>query len=505
MLGGFYLFSRTGRTDLAIYFLAGASIVFYGWWSWKLVWLLIGSVVVNYLFGRILERRPRKTILALGIVFNLGILCWFKYANFLVDSVNWLAGTSIGLGAIALPIAISFFTFQQIAFLVDVQRGLANEPNIGRYGLFVMFFPQLIAGPIVHHSEILPQYAKPDRVRLTYENVSVGLTIFTIGLFKKVALADPMGAYADIVFDAADHGDAVSFVSAWAGSAAFALEIYFDFSGYSDMAIGLARMFAIRLPLNFDSPYKAVNIIEFWRRWHMTLSRFLRDYLYFPLGGNRKGPARRHINLMIVMLLGGLWHGAAWTFVIWGGLHGAFLVINHAWRTARRALGQNTERSTAAGRAASRALTLAAVVFAWGFFRAESWDGAMVMMAGMLGAGGIVLPESYASHFGSLTPILEGLGMQFGAGLDPAIYPTLRQFFIILALFAFVLIAASTQEWMARAEPALNYAPAMTREFFARLQWRPSAATGLLTSGILLVALGFLLSFENNAFIYFQF
>ena len=505
VLGGFYLLSRKGRTDLAIYFLAGASIVFYGWWSWKLVGLLTGSVLVNYLLGRILARRPQTVVLVLGIVFNLGLLGWFKYANFFVDTVNGLADTSFDLDAIALPIAISFFTFQQIAFLVDVQRGLANEPNIGRYGLFVMFFPQLIAGPIVHHSEILPQYSRPDRIRLTYDNVSVGLTIFTIGMFKKVALADPMGVYADIVFDAANHGDAVSFVSAWAGSGAFALEIYFDFSGYSDMAIGLARMFAIRLPLNFDSPYKAINIIEFWRRWHMTLSRFLRDYLYFPLGGNRKGPARRYLNLMMVMLLGGLWHGAAWTFVIWGGVHGAFLVVNHAWRAARRALGQDTERSTAVGRAAGRAVTLAAVVFAWSFFRAETWDGAMVMVMGMLGSTGILLPESYASHFGALTPILEGLGVRFGAGLDPAIYPTLRQFSMILALFAFVLAAPSTQEWMARSEPALNYAPAAARDLFARLQWQPSAVTGILMSGMLIVALGFLLSHENNAFIYFQF
>ena len=225
VLGGFYLLSRKGRTDLAIYFLAGASIVFYGWWSWKLVGLLTGSVLVNYLLGRILARHPQTVVLVLGIVFNLGLLGWFKYANFFVDTVNGLADTSFDLDAIALPIAISFFTFQQIAFLVDVQRGLANEPNIGRYGLFVMFFPQLIAGPIVHHSEILPQYSRPDRIRLTYDNVSVGLTIFTIGMFKKVALADPMGVYADIVFDAANHGDAVSFVSAWAGSGAFALEI----------------------------------------------------------------------------------------------------------------------------------------------------------------------------------------------------------------------------------------------------------------------------------------
>ena len=271
------------------------------------------------------------------------------------------------------------------------------------------------------------------------------------------------------------------------------------------MAIGLARMFAIRLPLNFDSPYKAVNIIEFWRRWHMTLSRFLRDYLYFPIGGNRNGLARRYLNLMMVMLLGGLWHGAAWTLVIWGGVHGAFLVINHAWRAARRALGQDTDRSTAVGRAAGRALTLAAVVFAWGFFRAETWDGATIMVMGMLGSTGILLPESYASHFGALTPVLQGLGVQFGAGLDPAIYPTLQQFLLILVLFAFVLAAPSTQQWMARSEPALNYAPAVASGLFARLQWRPSAVTGVVMSGILIVTLGFLLSHENNAFIYFQF
>ena len=262
----------------------------------------------------------------MGIGLNLGLLAWFKYANFLAASINNLAGTSLSFGDIVLPLAISFFTFQQIAFLVDAYRGLADEPNIGRYGLFVTFFPQLIAGPIVHHAEILPQYAQRDSIRLKADNLSIGLTIFAVGLFKKVVFADSMGAYADTVFQAAALGDTVSFVSAWAAAAAFSLEIYFDFSGYTDMAIGIARMFGVRLPLNFDSPYKSTSIIDFWRRWHITLSRFLRDYLYYPLGGNRNGTGRRYGNLMVVMLLGGLWHGAAWTFVFWGALHGLFRV-----------------------------------------------------------------------------------------------------------------------------------------------------------------------------------
>lgn len=504
VLAGFYLIGRTGRTDLVIYFLTAASVVFYGWWNWTMTGLLVGSVVANFLLGRSLSARPRKGVLAVGIVLNLGLLAGFKYANFFADTVNMLTASSFTFGQLILPIGISFFTFQQIAFLVDAYRGLANEPNLGRYGLFVTFFPQLIAGPIVHHSEILPQYARPDRVRLTYENVSVGIAIFAIGLFKKVVLADSMGTHANLVFDAARHGDAVTFVSAWTGSAAFGLEIYFDFSGYSDMAIGLARMFAIRLPLNFESPYKAVNIIDFWRRWHITLSRFLRDYLYFPLGGNRKGPARRYGNLMVVMLLGGLWHGAAWTFVAWGALHGLFLVVNHGWRRLRRAFARD-DRSTPLGRLCARLFTLVAVIFAWTLFRAEGWDAAIVMVKGLSGMAGVFLPESYALHFGPLAPHLAALGVQFGAGPDPAIYPTLSDFLRLVALYAFVLTAPNTQQWVRASAPAFEHAATATAGWAERLQWRANAATGVLIAGVFVVALGFLLRFEATEFVYFQF
>ena len=225
---------------------------------------------------------------------------------------------------------------------------------------------------------------------------AVGVTIFTIGLIKKLAIADPLGHHADRVFEIAAYGDPLTFVSAWYGTVAFGLQIYFDFSGYSDMAIGLARMFGVRLPLNFDSPYKAVNIIELWRRWHMTLSRFLRDHLYIPLGGNRRGRLRRHANLMSVMLLGGLWHGASWNFVIWGGLHGLFLLVNHAWRGLRGALGWSGDGSTALGRGLSWALTLFAVFFAWAFFRAQGWDAAMVIIDGLTGRAGVIIPDSYS-------------------------------------------------------------------------------------------------------------
>lgn len=504
VIAGFYLTARTGRTDLAIYFLTAASVVFYGWWNWTMTGLLVASILVNYLFGRTLSARPRKPVLVLAVTLNLALLGWFKYANFFADSVNALTASSFTFGEIILPIGISFFTFQQVAFLVDAYRGLANEPNLGRYGLFVAFFPQLIAGPIVHHSEILPQYAHADRVRLTYDNVSVGVAIFVIGLFKKVVLADPVGNYADIVFDAARHGDAVSFISAWTGSAAFGLEIYFDFSGYSDMAIGLARIFAIRLPLNFESPYKATSIIDFWRRWHLTLSRFLRDYLYFPLGGNRKGRARRFFNVMIVMLLGGLWHGAAWTFVAWGALHGAFLVVNHAWRAMRQAVGWR-DGGTRGGRLAGQLLTLLAVIFAWALFRAEGWDSAVVMVQGMSGASGIFLPESYALRLGPLAPLLEAFGVIFGTEPDPAIYPTLRVFLRVVALYVFVLVAPNTQQWIGAGAPSIERAATVTTRLAGRLRWRANAATGALFAGVFAVALGFLLQFEASEFVYFQF
>ncbi|WP_224746019.1 MBOAT family O-acyltransferase [Neiella litorisoli] len=349
--------------------------------------LIIGSMVGNYIVGSLINSAHQtnaklaKLILTVGVTLNLGLLGYYKYFNFFLDQVSWLTGEDWQVARIALPLAISFFTFQQIAYLVDTYRKEIEEHSFLQYSLFVTFFPQLIAGPIVHHKEMLPQFAQASTFRFNSYHMSVGIVLFSIGLFKKVVLADNVAVYATPIFQAADQGIALTAYEAWIGTLAYTMQLYFDFSGYSDMALGLARMFGIRLPENFNSPYKATSIVDFWRRWHMTLSRFLRDYLYIALGGNRKGPGRRYVNLLLTMLLGGLWHGAGWNFVIWGALHGSYLCINHAWGHFRSSI--SSAPVLMAERVFYWALTFAAVCFGWIFFRAETLDGALLILVSM--------------------------------------------------------------------------------------------------------------------------
>ncbi|TVT47942.1 MAG: MBOAT family protein, partial [Sedimenticola thiotaurini] len=279
-------------TEYPIVWLVFASLFFYGWWNPVYLFLIIASMVINYALGWSLSDGSgmtpinRKRILVFGIALNLSALGYYKYAGFFIENIKTLITNDFSFEEILLPLAISFFTFQQIAYLVDAYRGITKEYRFIHYALFVTFFPQLIAGPIVHHKEMLPQFLRVTSFKKNIENFSIGITIFTIGLFKKSVLADNVAQYSTPVFDAAATGDSLSFFVAWGGAMAYTMQLYFDFSGYSDMAIGGARLFGIKLPLNFHSPYKATTIVEFWRRWHMTLSRFLRDYLYIPLGGN---------------------------------------------------------------------------------------------------------------------------------------------------------------------------------------------------------------------------
>ena len=325
---GWHIASRVAGGRFVLGVLVVASLFFYGWWNPAYLALLLVSITGNYVLGLMLHQDQQSRIhLAAGITFNLGLLGYFKYAEFFS-----IGGTEYGswrLEDVALPLAISFFTFQQIAYLVDVYRGESAERDPLRYVLFVSFFPQLIAGPIVHHKEMLPQFLGMGRTGVTSRNLAIGGSIFLLGLGKKVLIADSLGGFADPMFNAVTAGVDPTLFEAWGVTLAYTFQIYFDFSGYSDMAIGLGAMFGLRLPINFNSPYKATSIIDFWRRWHMTLSRFLRDYLYIPLGGSRRNVPGRYVNLMIVMLLGGLWHGAGWTFILWGGVHGIYLVINH--------------------------------------------------------------------------------------------------------------------------------------------------------------------------------
>lgn len=359
----------------AIGILVLASFIFYGYWSLPYLGLLLFSIGFNFVFSHrvILRLKKSKWPLIVGIAVNLGLLFYFKYANFFIGSVGELVGQSWNIAGLILPLGISFFTFQQIAYLVDCHRGIAIEHRLLHYSLFVSFFPQLIAGPIVHHKEMIPQFSKSVEQGFQIDNISIGTMVFTIGLFKKVVLADSLSPFAIDLFDGTGVPD---LSSAWLGTLCYTLQIYFDFSGYSDMAIGLGRLFNIKIPTNFNSPYRALSIVSFWGRWHITLSRFLKDYLYIPLGGNRKGHPRRYVNLMITMVLGGLWHGANWTFVLWGLVHGLFLCVNRAWETV-------SER--AIPKVFSWTMTFGAVAFAWVLFRSPSVTRSMQIYKGLLG------------------------------------------------------------------------------------------------------------------------
>jgi alginate O-acetyltransferase complex protein AlgI len=372
----FFLLDRFASATAAKLWLVAASLAFYSWWGLAYLPLIIISILVNYSIGTTLGLTRvapfnRRTLLTAGLVFNLVLLGYFKYANFFVDNTNSIAGTNIYLDRVALPLAISFFTFQKIAYLVDSYRGETLGYNFLSYALFVTFFPQLMAGPIVHHKEVVPQFADSENGLLNNANIATGLCILSIGLFKKVMIADTFAMYVATGFDSEG---ALRCIDAWAASLGYSFQLYFDFSGYTDMAIGSALIFNIRLPINFDSPYKATNIQDFWRRWHITLSRFLRDYVYIPLGGNKSGELSTYLNLFLTFLIGGLWHGASWMFVIWGGMHGAAIVLYRAWSR----IGPQMPAVLA------WFVTFSFVNFAWVFFRAKDMSSAHRVLAGMM-------------------------------------------------------------------------------------------------------------------------
>jgi D-alanyl-lipoteichoic acid acyltransferase DltB (MBOAT superfamily) len=459
-LVGFFVVARRFGANPAKAWLASSSLFFYGWWNPIYLPLLIGSMAVNYGIGSYLQSarvrewikeavavwpgqadsmKVRRHVLIAGLVFNIGLLAYFKYTDFFIDTANEVAGTHLPLFHIVLPLGISFFTFQKIAYLVDSYQGKQGRPSFLDYSLFVGFFPQLIAGPIVHPTEVLPQFERKDIYRFRLTRFMAALSVFLLGLAKKVLLADTFGSYADIVFAGAAHGAQLTFFEAWVGALAYTLQLYFDFSGYSDMAIGLGRMFGIELPLNFNSPYKSRSISEFWRRWHMTLSRFLRDYVYIPLGGNRKGEARRNVNLMATMLLGGLWHGAAWTFVLWGGLHGAMLVVNHLWNRLRMpSLGL-----------AGGLLVMLGVIAGWVLFRAASFDSAILVYQGMLGANGAALPAQIVEIVPGLDTVVQSVGRLSYLG-DRTVMGALEIFAMLAFGFALVWLTPNIHQMSER-------------------------------------------------------
>src|SRR5882757_7347399 len=472
---GFRLLEKGAPTGRRVFLLL-ASYAFYAWWRADFLALLCGSTLVNFLIGQAIEQRrargqDRRAFLIAGLVFNLGLIATFKYDTLFVSTANDLLGIGLPVPHFFLPLAISFFTFEQISYLVDADAGKAHNYSLLDYALFVAYFPHLIAGPIVRHNDLIPQFRQ---LRSKNDDLATGVTLFTIGLAKKSLIADNLAPFADAIFNAAGRGAPLGFTDGWLGTLFFAFQIYFDFSAYSDMALGSSAMLGIRLPVNFHSPYKSASIIEFWRRWHISLSAFLRDYLYVKLGGNRRGRGRRYLNLFITMLLGGLWHGAAWTFMLWGGLHGFYLAINHAFRLATR----NMTLSPAARvplHIASVALTFAATTLAWIVFRAPDLASARNVVGGLLGGG-----HSAVVSFSPLAATA------------------------LLLLFALVWLMPNSMELMWRHRPALPspYADQPVTPA-PRLSWKPTPGYAALYGLLCIVAV---LALSNlKPFIYFQF
>ena len=375
-LAAYYAVADSRRARVALITLA--SFLFYAWWDPRFVPLLAGLIGLNWLIVRAHAGHARAFVLMLGVGVNLVFLALFKYANFLAENLLAVVGIEHEPWGLILPLGISFFTFQQISYLVDRYRGEAPVYGLLDYAAYVSFFPQLIAGPIVRHNELIAQFEPDPRTTANLELAARGLALFALGLTKKVFFADELAPIADSGFDVAAAGGALAFGDSWLSSVAYTLQLYFDFSAYSDTAIGLGALFGLRLPLNFDAPYRALDIRAFWRRWHMTLSRFLRDYVYIPLGGNRGSVARTVFTVMATMLLCGLWHGAGWTFIAWGALHGAAICVNRAWQTAGGRLPGP----------AAWALTMLFVIAGWVLFRADDFAAAALMLRTLAGAAG---------------------------------------------------------------------------------------------------------------------
>ncbi|MEQ9552998.1 MAG: MBOAT family protein [Coleofasciculus sp. G3-WIS-01] len=444
----FFSLARFRLTKLATLCLTISSFIFYGYWNIAYLPLLLISIVFNHQIGKAIENtqteeKQAKILLWMGIGVNLAIIAYYKYANFFLSSINGILNTELIIPTIILPLGISFYTFTQIAYLVDAYRGETKNSNYDllTYSLFISYFPQLIAGPILRHDELINQFRQKRHFIFSQKNMALGLTMFSLGLSKKVLIADNISPWVAPVFN---NPEAVSFIEAWVGALSYTFQLYFDFSGYSDMAIGLGLMFNIRLPINFNSPYKAISIIDFWRRWHITLSNFLRDYLYIPLGGSRRGQVRRYTNLLITMLLGGLWHGAGWTYVIWGGLHGMYLSINHGWRKLNMPLPKLL----------GWVVTFIAVIMGWVLFRSRNLPEAVELIQTMVGINGVTLPGEAQGKLSILTQF----GLQLKSWNDLAYLPQVNgskalSLLVLIGLAFCVTFLPNTQQILQKLKP----------------------------------------------------
>ncbi len=465
---GFFALARLKNKEFALGYLVLVSLFFYAWYHYIYLILIIASILFNYVAGRFLARPDKsKTLLIIAVTANLALLGYFKYANFFVETANLVFSGSVFFKKVFLPLAISFFTLQQIAYLVDTYRNETEKISLLRYSLFVSFFPQLIAGPIVTFRELVPQFKKENTFVFKRDNLILGITIFTIALFKKVGIADFLGQYVDQLYAISAAGKPLTALAAWLSVLLYSLQIYFDFSAYSEMAIGLAIMLNIRLPENFRASFRASTMKNFWQRWHMTLSRFLLKYLYIPLGGNRRGKSRTLLNVMIVLMISGLWHGAALTFIVWGLLHALFLILE--------------KLAGSYGRHPARPilwLKQAMVFLAFGLtlilFRADNFSHAWL-------------------HFSSL----------FTAGGESITMPPWALFFFLAALAA-LLFLPSMRQLFGSEYPALDiYNGEKAQPSLQLLQFKPGFTWGLIV--YLLMAISILFLGNVQKFIYYQF
>ncbi len=497
VLLGFLALQKAGNQRLVMVWLIACSLLFYAWWNVSYLLLLILSIVVNYNLGLRLSRdgpAGGRVWLWLGIAFNLGLLGYFKYANFFLDNVNVFFDTGWNFENIFLPLGISFYTFQQVAYLLDSRKGLTKGHGFLEYSLFVSFFPQLIAGPISHHGAIVPQFQHLGSADNTSRNLGIGFTILIIGLFKKVVVADTFAMFSSPVFALAEMGQPIYTLDALAGIFSYAFQLYFDFSGYCDMAIGLACLFGIKLPVNFFSPYRAQNISDFWRMWHATLSRFLRDYVYTPLGGYFCSRNRQRFNLFTTMLVAGVWHGAGWTFVVYGTCHGIYCVVHQLWRVkVSSPLGIVSNRYYAAF---SQLCTFLIVVFTLVLFRADSIATSRYLLSRVFVPGELTFVPQYLQAFGR-----SGIFK-----LDSIILLDQHATWIIFGLLASALAACwllpNTAQLFERQQVMITK-PAAGRRAVLQLEWE--ASTRWATFVGFLAVISYLNLSGVSEFLYFQF
>ena len=468
---GFWGARRLAGLRLAIAWTVLASLAFYAWWNPLYIPLLVGSTLLNFQLGRWLATatRSRKALLVTGLVWNIGLLAYFKYYDFFVSNLNDVTGLELPLLHIAVPLAMSFFTFQKIAYLVDVYRGEVAVTRLDDFLFFVTFFPQLITGPIIHYRDIVPQVERLPPRGISFTDLSVGLTLFSIGLFKKVVLADGIGLQAGQLFRAAAAGENLDLVLAWTAALSYTFQLYFDFSAYSDMATGVARLFGIRLPQNFDSPLKSASMLELWRRWHMTLSRFLRDYIYFPLGGGRQSLARKCFNLSVTFMVSAIWHGAGWTFLVFGVYQSVVVIINVLWSEFRSRLGWVWQGGWWV-HCSAVALTFVSWVFGMVVFRADSVATASRLWAGMLGANGAQLPQHWQPTLGPFATFIQTLGIEFASA--PRMLQA-QHLIWIGALAAITFLLPNVYAITAKFEPVVSV-DHKAMPAASGLQWRPN-------------------------------